>query len=172
MRRNPAERLVQESDDQALPLFRCTGPRAKQHAGPFHAAAQSGALWKHESFAARALLPALKGRPPGNTVPYETKHMDRRPQSVHRSRLRRWLGLRRTRRGLVRGRLGLVANTGTAMGLFAFSMFLHIARAPAQYVTDVEQGVNQRGQHVSLGGLVAQRLVRDRCLGRPGRHPR
>ena len=41
--------------------------------GPFHAVAQSGALWKHELFAARALLPALKGRPPGYTVPYETR---------------------------------------------------------------------------------------------------
>ena len=41
--------------------------------GPFHAAAESGALWTHESFAARALLPALRGRPPGYTVPYETR---------------------------------------------------------------------------------------------------
>ena len=37
--------------------------------GPFYSAAQSGSLWKHESFASRALLPALKGRPPGHTVP-------------------------------------------------------------------------------------------------------
>ena len=38
-----------------------------------HAAAQSGALWQHESFAARALPPALKGRPPVYTVPHETR---------------------------------------------------------------------------------------------------
>ena len=41
--------------------------------GSFHAAAESGVLWTHESFAARALLPALRGRPPGYTVPYETR---------------------------------------------------------------------------------------------------
>ena len=42
--------------------------------GPFHAAAQSGALWKHESFAARALLLVFffKWRPPKYTVPYGT----------------------------------------------------------------------------------------------------
>ena len=41
--------------------------------GPFYSAAQSGSLWKHESFASRALLLALKGRPPGYTVPCETR---------------------------------------------------------------------------------------------------
>ena len=38
-----------------------------------YTAEQSGSVWKHQSFASRALLPALKGRPPGYTVPNETR---------------------------------------------------------------------------------------------------
>ena len=134
--------------------------------GPFHVAAQSGALWKHESFAARALQPALRGRPAGYTVPYETG----------------WTGDRSVFTGVVCGDgsayegqdadlylagWGLVANTSigqpvTVSGtlpfliqdvdgaeLFGLFMFLRIARAPAQHVTDssfVEQGVDQRGR--------------------------
>ena len=41
--------------------------------GPFHSAAETGKLWKHESFAARALLPALSGRSPGHTVHFEIR---------------------------------------------------------------------------------------------------
>ena len=120
--------------------------------GPFHAAAHSRALWEHESFAARA-LPALKGRPPGHTVPYET----------------RWSGDRSLFTGVVYGDgtayegqdadlcvagWELVANADAGqpvtvsrtlpfliqdvdgaelVGLF---MFLRIAHAPGQYVTD------------------------------------
>ena len=143
--------------------------------GPFHAAVQSGALWKHESFAARALLPALKGRPPGYTVPYET----------------RWTGDRSLITGVIHGDgsvyegqdadlcvagWGLVANTSTEQPvtvsgtllfliqdvdgaeLFGLFMFLRIARAPAQYVTDssfVEQGVYQRGREATVASASA-----------------
>ena len=41
--------------------------------GPVHSAAKSGSLWEHESFASRPLLPALKERPTGYTVPCETR---------------------------------------------------------------------------------------------------
>ena len=54
--------------------------------------------------------------------------------------------------------------------VFGLFMFLRIAHAPAQYVTDssfVEQGANQRGRKAPR----PQRLVRDRCQERPGRHP-
>ena len=118
--------------------------------GPFHAVAQSGGLWKHEYFAARALLPALKGLPPGYTAPDET----------------RWTGDRCLFTGVIyddgsayEGQdadlcvagWGLVANAGTGQPvtvsgtlpfliqdvdgaeLFGLYMFLRIAHAPAQY---------------------------------------
>ena len=56
--------------------FRCSevpDGKASNMLGPFHAAAETRALWEYESFAARALLPALKGRPPGYTVLHETR---------------------------------------------------------------------------------------------------
>ena len=144
-------------DPRALSLLRSTRRRAKQHAGPFHAAAQSGAVWKHLSFAARALLPALKIRPPGTPCPAK----------------RDGQGDRSLFTGVVHGdgsasegqdadlcvaSWGLVANTGTGQPvtvsffiqdvdgaeLFGLFMFSRIARAPAQYVTDsrfVEQSV-------------------------------
>ena len=64
--------------------------------GPFHAAAKSGAVWEHESFAARALLPALKRRPPGYTVPYETRWTGDRSQESSMATARPsqgWLGV-------------------------------------------------------------------------------
>ena len=49
--------------------FRCSEVPDGETSNTFHAAARPGALWEHESFfAARALLPELKGRPPGYTV--------------------------------------------------------------------------------------------------------
>ena len=168
--------------------FRCS---EVQYVGPgemlglFHEAAEPGALWRHESRAAQALLPALRGRPPGYTVPYET----------------RWTGDRSLFNGIIYGDCsayeghdtdlcgagwGLVANTSagqpvTVSGtlpfliqdvdgaeLFGRFMFLRIARAPAQCVTDssfVEQGQPAwafgHRAHISVGGFVARRLVRD-----------
>ena len=52
-------------------LFRCSevpDGEPSDVLGPFHSAAQFCRLWEHESFASRALLPALIGRPPGYTV--------------------------------------------------------------------------------------------------------
>ena len=156
--------------------------------GPFYSAAQSGSLWRHESFASRALLPALKERPPGFTVPYES----------------RWQGDSSLFTGVVyedgsayEGQdadlcvagWGLAANTAAEqprLGLWngchtsskmsmeqsslpSSSSF--VSRAPAPYVTDssfVEQrrkpprANSHRGQHVGVGGLVARRLVRHR----------
>ena len=109
--------------------------------GPFHAAAQPGAPWKHKSFAARALLPALKGRPPGHTVPYETRG-DRSLFPAYEGQ----------DADLCVAGWGLVANAGTGQPvavsrtlpflvrdvdgaeLFGLFMFLRIAHAPAQYV--------------------------------------
>ena len=51
-------------DPQALPLLRSARRRAKQHAGPF----PRGPIWRSleaRDFFQRALLPALKERPPG-----------------------------------------------------------------------------------------------------------
>ena len=141
--------------------------------GPFHAATQSGALRKHESFAARALLPALKGRPRRYTVPYET----------------RWTGDRSLFTGVLYGDgsayegqdadlcvagWGLVANTSTGQpvtvsgtrpflihdvdGAEFFGLFMFLRIALAQYVTDssfVEQGVDQRGREATVASASA-----------------
>ena len=78
----------------------------------------------------------------------------------------------------VSGTLPFLIQDVDGAELFGLFMFFRIARAPAQYVTDssfVEQGVYQRGreatvasQRISVGRFVTRRLVRDRCLGRPG----
>ena len=126
--------------------------------GPFHAAAESGAFWTHESFAARGLLPAFRGRLPGYTVPCET----------------RWTGDRSLFTGVIHsayegddadlcvagwgqpvtvsGTLPFLIQDVDGAELFGLFMFLRIARALAQYVTDssfVEQGVNKRGRSAS-----------------------
>ena len=139
----------------------------RKMSGPFFSAAQLDSLWKLESFASRALRPALKRRPSDFTRSYET----------------RWQGDRSLFTGVVHGddssyegqgrrppRCGLVANTAAEQSvlvtgtlpyltqdvdgaeLFVLFMFLRIAPAPAQYVTDssfVEQSVNQRGRKVT-----------------------
>ena len=73
------------------------GAAATNIPGPSRTAAQSGKLWKRESFAARALRPF---RAP----------LERRSQSVHPSCLRRWLGLRGARSRTVP--CWLVGSTG------------------------------------------------------------
>ena len=158
--------------------FRCAGApgdEASSIPSPFRSAAESGKLWEHESFASRGLLPVLRGRPPGYTVPYEA----------------RWQGDRNTFTGVKNGDGSayegqdaeicvagwmLVANAGTAnpttvsgtlpyliqdvdgAELFGFFMFLRFARAPAQYVTDssfVEDGVNKRGRASTVASTAA-----------------
>ena len=62
----------------------------------------------------------------------------------------------------VSGTLPFLIQDVNGAELFGLFMFLRIARAPAQYVTDrsfVEFG--HQGQHISVGGFVGRRLVRD-----------
>ena len=132
--------------------------------------AQSGALWKHESFAARALLPALKGRPPGYTVPYETRRTGERSlfTGVVCGDGSAYDGQDAV---TVSGTLPFFIQDADGAKLFGLFMFLRIARAPAQHVTDssfVEQGVNQRGREATVASASAWAdlwRVRDRCLG-------
>ena len=114
--------------------------------GPFHAAAESGALWTHESFAARALLPALRGRPPGYTVPYET----------------RWTGDRSLFTGVIYGDgsayeghdadvcvagWGLVANTSSsALGSPMSRIAVLLSRASTSVGVRAPRPAHQRGR--------------------------
>ena len=84
--------------------FRCSDGEPSNMLGPFHAAVQSSALWEHESLAARAATSPQMATARVHSALRNS--MGRRSQSVHSGRLRRRLGLRRARCGLVRGRLG------------------------------------------------------------------
>ena len=145
--------------------------------GPFYSAAQSGSLQKHESFASRAPLPALNGRPLDCTMPCETRWQDDRSLftgvvhgggSAHDGQD---ADLRVAGWELANTAGGQPVSVSGTLPYFIQDVdgFLRIARAPAQYVTDssfAEQGVNQHGWKATeasmsaVGGPVACR-----CLG-------
>ena len=186
-------------DPQALSLLRRCQTASQATCRAFSSRRPNRALHGSTSlFVARALLAALKGRPPGYTVPCEI----------------RWTGGCRLFTGVVYGDgsaydgqdadlcvvgLGFGSERGRRAAryglrnaavphprcrrgseLFGLRMLLRIAHAPAQYVTDssfVEQGANQRGRKATEASTSAWAdLWHDvwceiRCLGRLGRHP-
>ena len=93
-------------DPQALPLLRSAGWRAKQHARRLP---RSGSIGR--SVETRVVCSTCAATSPQTATARVhgalRNAMDRRPQSDHRSHPRGWLGLRGSRRGLVRGRLGV-----------------------------------------------------------------
>ena len=143
---------------------------------PFHAAAQSGAPWKHESFAARVVLPALKGRPPGYTVPkrdgqataacsQESSTAMARPMRV-KTRTCAWqVGVWwRARapdspsRSLERCPSSFKKSMEQSSSGFSCSCAL---RAPAHNVKDssfVEQGVDQRARRATVATCDARSM--------------
>ena len=88
---------------------RCHGEAEEDMPGSFQTGAHSGTSWKNQSFASRALLPALDGRWRGYTVPRRAS-LERRSKPVYCSHLRRPIGLRMA--GRVVG-WELVANAGS-----------------------------------------------------------
>ena len=146
--------------------------------GPFYSAAQSGSLQKHESFASRAPLPALNGRPLDCTMPCETRWQDDRSLftgvvhgggSAHDGQD---ADLRVAGWELANTAGGQPVSVSKTLPYFIQDVdgFLRIALAPAQYVTDssfAEQGVNQHGWKATEASTsaVARRLARGRCLG-------
>ena len=137
-------------------------------------AAQSGKLWKHESFEAGVLLLTLSGRPLGCTVPFEIRWQGDRSliSGVVHSDGSAYEGARRR---LVRCRMGTGGkhrrwashlSRCVRSRVIGFLMFFRIARASAQYVTDssfVEQGENQHGRKATEA-IPSARLARNRCL--------
>ena len=179
-------------DPRALPLLRSTRRRAKQHAGPFPRGRPKRALFGSTSLLQRArcyqpsncdrLGTLCPTKPAGQVTAIcsqESSTATARPTKVKRQTCGWQAGVWwRTRapgsplRSPERCRSSSKILIAELVGLF---MFLRNAHAPVQYVTDnsfVEQDINQRGRKATeVGGLVARRLVRDRCLGRLGRHP-
>ena len=72
---------------------RCHGEAEEDMPGSFQTGAHSGTSWRNQSFASRALLPALDGRWRGYTVPRRAS-LERRSKPVYCSHLRRPIGLR------------------------------------------------------------------------------
>ena len=158
--------------------FRCPGEPGSAPCvipSPFRAAAESGKLWELDSFASRALLPAPPGRPLGYMVPYDVRwqgdrslvsgvvYGDGAAYEGQDSELcvAGW-GLVATAAAgnpvTVSGTLPYLIQDVDGAELFASLMFLRLARAPAQYVTDssiVEQGVNKRGRAGTVSSAAA-----------------
>ena len=159
--------------------FRCSDVQngeASNMLGHFHAAAESGALWTHESFATRALLPALKRatarvhRALRNVMDkstavcsLESSTAIARPTRAMTRTCAWQVGVWWRTRALgqpvtVSGTLPFLIQDVDGAELLGLLMFLRIARAPAQHVTDssfVEQGVNQRGRSATVASTSA-----------------
>ena len=131
--------------------------------GPFYSADQPGILWKHESFASRALLPSAQGaslclaKRAGKVTAACSRELSTEMAQPTRdktltSALRVW-GMQQTQQPSSPSRFLERCRTSSKMSTGQSSS--PSPRAPAQYVTDssfVEQSVNQRGRKATERG--------------------
>ena len=169
-------------DPQALSLVRSARRRAKQHAGPFARGGPIGHLVEARVFCStRAATSAQR-----DTVPYETRWTG--DCSLFTGVFYGdGLGLRTSRRRPVRGRLGFGGERGRRAARYGlhnvavphprcrwgraprtFHVPAHRARAGLRHGQQLclarrrpAWARGHGGQHVSMGGRVARRLMRD-----------